>query len=634
MTSTFLGMEIGRRSANAHQQAINVVGHNLSNINTPGFSRQRVEFSAFEPIYLPGLNRAETPGQLGQGVIVERIERLRDDLLDRRIVAQASAEGYWRARDPYIREMEMIYLEPGGLSIRSKMDQFWDAWQELSLFPSDTAPRHAVLERGQTLMDGIHGRYLALRDLSDRVNEDIHMTVRQINELSTQIAGLNDTIQKVKAQGDNPNDLLDRRGLLIDRLSSLINITTDNRDPDEFMIHTNGIILVQGRIGRQFGLELNPETGYSNVIWADSRNEVEFLHRGHTGRLGALVGLRDVTIKSEIQNLDNMTMNFVSLVNEVHESAYGINGVTGTRFFVEQPFVTNILGNFDRSGNGEYDSSYIFRVSGTNVLQSRAQVGLDGVITLSAANGTRQIPYFATDTVADIINRINNSGSEVTARLNREGRLTLTATPSENWQNPDFVIRHIEDSGRFLEGYAGLLRASGPEGAFSWSVPNAVEALVGFDRMQEGFSAWEVAPIAHPSGWITINPALLRDPLSVAAGFGENGRPANPGNGEAALAIANIRNTQVMVGQFRTFDDFFAGSVGNIALLGEQSGLRLETESRVMKDLIERRQSVSGVSMDEELANMIRFQHGYNAAARFITVINSMLDTIINRMGV
>ena len=623
-----MGIEIGKRAVMAQQQGINTTGHNISNLRTPGYSRQRVEFSAFEPIYIPGLNRAETPGQIGQGVVVGRITRLRDELLDRRIVAQAGNEGYWRARDPYIRDMEKIYLEPGNNSIRSRMDDFWNAWQHLSVHPADTAPRLAVIERGQSLIDSVHERYHALKTLQDRAEQDIQMTVFQINDLSRQIAGLNNTIQKVKAQGDNPNDLLDRRDLLVDRLSSMINVSVDSRDPDEFMVHTNGIILVQGGIGRQLDLELNRETGYSNIIWSDTRRDLEMLNPTRNGRLGALLDLRDYTIRSEIQTLDNMTMNFVGLVNEIHERAYGINGATGEKFFVEHPFVTNVLGNYDRSGDGEYDSSYIFRVSGTNVLESHAQVGLEGIITISAADGLREIRYFPTDSVSDIIARINNSGAEVTARLNRDGFLTMTATPSANWENPDFVIRHIEDSGRFLEAYAGLLNSSGPEGAFSWSRPDAVDALVG------GPTSWEVAPIAHPSGWIGINPALQQDPLSVATGFGENGRPANPGNGEAALAIAAIRNTEVMVGQFKTFDDYFAVSVGRIGLLGEQSMIALETQSQVMKQLHEMRQSISGVNIDEELANMIKFQQAYSAAARFITVVNSMLDTLINRMGV
>jgi len=382
MTSTFTGIEIGKRAVDAHQQALNITGHNLSNISTKGYSRQRVEFSAFEPIYLPGLNREETPGQIGQGVVVSRITRLRDELLDRRIVAQAGGEGYWKARDPYIRDMERIYLEVGDNSIRSKMDEFWNSWQELSIHPADTAPRLAVIERGKTLVDGIHERYNALKMLQERAEEDTRMTVSQINNLSSQIAALNNDIQKIKAQGDNPNDLLDRRDLLVDMLSSKINITVDNRDPDEFMVHTNGAILVQGSIGRQFDLVLNPENGFSKVIWSETKSELELLNETRNGSLGAFMELRDVTIKSEIKTLDNMTMNFVGLVNEVHEKAYGLNGVTGVKFFAEHPFVTNVKGNYDRAGDGEYDSSYIFRISGTNILENRAQVGLEGVITL------------------------------------------------------------------------------------------------------------------------------------------------------------------------------------------------------------------------------------------------------------
>jgi flagellar hook-associated protein 1 FlgK len=206
--------------------------------------------------------------------------------------------------------------------------------------------------------------------------------------------------------------------------------------------------------------------------------------------------------------------------------------------------------------------------------------------------------------------------------------LQFQGTPAEGWENPDFVIRHVEDSGYFLEGYAGILNVRGPEGAFDWGGADAVTALQG------GAYDYAVAPIAHPSGWIEINPAILRDVSSVAAGFGENGRAANPGNGEAAIAISNLRYDRVMVGKLQTFDEYFADSVGRIGELGKQSGEQLETHNVEMKKLQELRQSVAGVSMDEELADMLRFQHGYNAAARFITTVNSMLDTLINRMGV
>jgi len=629
MTSTFMGIEIGKRGVQAHQQALYVTGHNLDNASTDGYSRQRVEMSAFEPIYLPGLNREETPGQIGQGVVIERIERLRDQLLDRRIVAQSSNEGYWTARDPYIRTMEQLYLEPGSNSVRSKMDEFWNSWQELSMFPADTAPRTAVIERGKTLIDGIHNRYQNLKALQDQADMDIQLTVERVNELSRQIAALNGDITRIQAMGDMPNDLKDRRDLLVDKLASIIDITISNFDKDEYMIHTSGFVLIQGQIGRQFDLRKGIDTeGYAHIYWQDTAQEMRF----EKGSLGALLEVRDETIAHEIRTLDNMTMNFVDLVNEVHSAGYGINGVTGLNFFSEYPFVPNVNGNYDRSGDGVMDSSYIYRINGQNTLEAQAQPGLEGVITLSGANGDIQVPYYSTDTVSDIIARINNSGAEVVARLNRDGKLALKGTPAETINgiqvNPDFVIRHVEDSGHFLTGYAGLLNnAEGAEGGgvFDWGTADAIANL------RDGAN-YAVAPIAHPSGWIEVNPAVTRDILSVASGFGENGRAANPGNGDAAHAIASIRNNPVMVGQLATFDDYFADSVGRVGLLGEQSGRALETENLIMKQLNDMRQSISGVSIDEELANMLRYQHGYNAAARFITTVNSMLDTLM-RMG-
>jgi flagellar hook-associated protein 1 FlgK len=618
-----MGLEIGKRGVQTHQQALHVTGHNIDNARTEGYSRQRLEMKAFEPIYLPGLNREETPGQIGQGVTVERIERMRDQLLDKRIIAQASSEGYWDARDPYVRMLGQMYLEPGESSVRSKMDTFWDAWQELSMYPADAAPRTAVIERGKTLIDGIHNRYHGLKGMQEQVDSDIQLTVERVNEITRQIAALNGEIVRIKALGDNPNDLMDRRDLLVDKLSAIIDVTIDSRDPDEFMVHTAGLVIVQGKVGRQLDLRKGiDDEGYAHIFWRDTGQEIRFSR----GSLGALLELRDETINAEIRTLDNMTMNFVDLVNEIHSKGYGINGVTGLNFFSEYPFVPNVNGNYDRSGNGEFDSSYIYRINGSNVLEAQAQPGFEGVITLSGPNGNIQIPYYSTDTVSDIISRINNSGAEVVARLNRDGKLSIKGTPAQPidgvHENPDFVIRHVEDSGHFLTGYAGLL---GQDGVFDWGTADAVANL-------RNGAVYSVAPIAHPSGWIEVNPALAKDPTSVASGFGFNGNAANPGNGDAAHAIASIRNNPVMVGQLSTFDDYFADSVARMGLLGEQSNRALETQNILMKELKDMRQSIAGVNVDEEMANMIRYQHGYNAAARFVSTVNAMLDVLM-RLG-
>lgn len=624
--STFSGIEMGKRSLFAHAMGIQTAGHNVSNSSTEGYSRQRVGLRAFSPLYRPDLARAETPGQIGQGVSVESVQRLRDTLLDRRIVAQAEQTGYWETRDKYILMMEQVYNEPDGTSVRARMDQFWDAWEELSLYPESTPARQAVATRGETLTDAIHNQYRALRGIGEIINGDIEAVVSQVNGALDRIAALNEEIVKVKAMGDNPNDLMDLRDVLTERLSRLLGVTFDIRDRDEeYVIHVDGMELVQGRTARRLGLASGFEnSGYYSVVWEGTGEEAQI--RG--GTLGALIELRDVDVRQQIQGLDTMAMNFVDLVNSLHREGMSPNGRTGVDFFVEQYFIENTNGNYDRDGDGAYDSSYIFRITGANALNPRSQIGLEGIMTLSAPQGTVQVPYYSTDMVADVVARINNSGAEVTASLDSSGRLTLKGTAAADPANPDFVIRHVEDSGRFLEGYAGLLAGYGADNAYTWDEPDAVASLAG-ERVQ-----FAVAPVAHPSGWIEINAAIKADANTIAAGRPSYEGVAFAGDNSVAAAIASIRNTPVMVGSTRTFDDYFAEAVTSIGLKGEQSKLSLETQEAIMKELHDARDAVSGVNIDEELADLLKFQHGYNAAARFIATVNDMLDTVINRLGV
>ena len=625
MQSTFTGIEMGKRSLIAHNTGLSTIGHNVSNASVDGYSRQRVEMSAVDPLYMPGLNRENTPGQIGQGVQVNRIERIRDMILENRIVSQGDEQGWWKARDKYLLMVEQVYNEPTESSVRNLMDKFWESWQELSLYPDELPARQAVIERGTALADGMQHRYESLKDIRTMIDEDVQVTVDRVNSILNDISGLNEQIVKIEAVGDNPNDLYDQRDRLVRDLSSIINITTDGRDPDEFTIHTGGLHLMQGKLVHGLRAEPSPQNeGYLDVVWAETGEKAWF----GGGKLASLIQLRDGDVREEIQNFDMMVVNFVDLVNENHSAGYGLNGKTGADFFKEYPFINNVAGNYDRSGDGEFDSSWVFRINGANSLGAQEQVGISGTITLSAAEGNNTIDYYPTDTVQDIVDRINYSGSEVTAGLNRLGQLTLKAAPAAQIENPDFVIRHVEDSGQFLAGYAGILAASGADGAYDWETADAVNQLQGPDTL------YAVAPLSHPSGYVEVSDLLKNDPGAVAAGYGENGRPAKPGDGSAAVAIAALRNNPVMIGNVPGFDEFFAKTVADIGLKGETAENALETEDIIMKELKDLQESISGVNMDEELANMIKFQHGYSAAARVVNTFDEMLDTIINRMGV
>lgn len=623
MGSTFSGIELGKRSIMAHTDAITTAGHNISNANTEGYSRQRVQLKEFDPLYKPDLERAERAGMIGQGMDSQSINRVRDELLDQRITEQQHSESYWETRSKYYTMIEQIYNEPNDVSIRSNMDKFWEGWQELSVHPESQAARQAVVTRGESLADSIKTKWEALMGVGNLINGDIEATVKQVNDYARQIAALNAEIVRSRGMGDNPNDLLDRRDLLVDKLSKIINITSDRRDSDEFMVHLDGHVLVQGGIARGFELEtVVDNNGYDKLVWKDTGNDAVI--KG--GTLGALIELRDVDIRSEVQSLNTMTMNFSDLVNDIHRNGYGANNVTGLDFFTQHSFVENVNGNYDRDGDGTLDHSYIFRFTGTTKLNPQEQIGLEGVMTLSGPGGNVQVAYHPTDTVETVINRINDSNGEVKAYLDRNNNLVLKGTTASAVENPDFVIRHVEDSGFFLTGYTGILQASGAAGAYDYAQADAVQALAG--------AQFAVSPVLNPAGYIEVNQALKNDVMSVAAAYKDNSGNVNAGDGRAAVEIAAIRNTKVMIGHERTFDDYFADSVTNVGLKGEQAENMHLSHSAVMEDLRSLRDSISGVNIDEELADIIKFQHGYNAAAKFVTVWDSLLDTIINRLGV
>lgn len=623
MASSFAGIEIGKRSLMAHSTQIQTAGHNISNADTEGYSRQRVNVKSFDPIYRPDLERAMVPGQIGQGTDVSSITRLKDDLLESRIVAQGNEESYWETRNKYYEMIESVYNEPNDISVRSNMDKFWQAWQELSMYPESDAARQVVVSRSESLTNSIQQQYKSLSAIGHQIDGDIEATVKQVNDYSRQIAALNNEIVRSKGMGDNPNDLMDRRDNLVEKLSHLINVTVDTKDPDEFMVHTDGQVLIQGSLARQIeSVAQIDNNGYGKLVWADTKLDAEF--RG--GQLGALLELRDKDVRTQIQSLNTMALNFADLVNDVHRNAIGKNNVTGLDFFTQHDFIENTQGNFDRDGDGIEDTSYIFRISGTNELKANEQIGLEGTMTFNANGENVQVRYFASDTVSDVINRINDSNGEVKAYLDRNNQLVLKATSSANIENPDFVIRYIEDSGMFLTGYSGILQNSGEEGAYNFAQANAVSSL-----STEQFS---VAPLANPSAYIEINPQIKNDIQSVAASFANSQGFASSSDGRAAVEMAAIRNTKIMIGSERTFDDYFAETVTNVGLKGEQAENQFASHTKIMGDLRDLRDSISGVNIDEELADIIKFQHGYNVAAKFVSVQDELLDTLINRLGV
>ncbi len=634
MNSTFMGIEIGKRGLLSHQQALHVTGHNISNAENKEYSRQRVIITAADPLYVPALNRANTPGNIGQGSVVSLVERIRDSFIDDRIVVEKDVMGYWNTRNEFIKQIEMVYNEPSDQSMRSRLDELWQSWEELSKYPEERSTREVVKQKGVNLANEVQHLYRQLDDLQKNANRQVFHRVEQINLYARDIRDLNERILKAEALGDNPNDLRDRRDALIEKLSQLVNISVGRSDRDETIVYIDGENLVQGEIIRPLAAVMDPDNhGYFKVVWRDTGTDVNI--KG--GELAGLIEIRDKVLRENINDINAFAVNLTDLVNEIHRDGFGRTGETNVDFFRHIVISDNVEGNHDLNNDGIPDVTAIFKVSGNNRLDASAAIGISGTLTFVNNRVPEQetlIDYVATDTVFSVIKKINDSRMGVVAYINHDGQLSLKSTVAGDIDKKNFMIRHLEDSGQFLVGFAGILKQSGPQGAFDY---RRINDIAKFLPDREHIT---ITPQYNPAAHMAVSDSVMRDVDKISAargrdlgGTGDYNKTNGIGDGTNALRIAAIRHRNAMVDKNVNFNDFYISLISRIGAQGEEAADRIKNQETLLKNLANLRESISGVNLDEEMANMVAFQHGYNASARVISTMNQMLETIL-RLGV
>ncbi|MBO5288801.1 MAG: flagellar hook-associated protein FlgK [Spirochaetales bacterium] len=631
MISTFHGIEMGKRSLVAHTQAMNVTGQNLNNLNTEGYSRQKIELQTFSPLYIPGLSRENTPGQIGQGVEVATVRRIRDQLVDNRIISSSKDFGYFDMKNKYLHQMQLVYAEPSVYNdpmmyntLRRGFDEFMNAWSDVANNPEEKSARTVLVEKANILTNSVQHHFQQMTDIRNNVNMEIEEKVKEVNDLAMKIANLNDRILRSEAVGDNPNDLYDKRDLFIDRLSKIADVNVSREDSNELVLYIGSKMLVQG--GEYEQLRMIPDSancGYNDIYWADGEM-VQF--RG--GELAGLVDLRDVDLYEEQKKINSFAVNVTDLVNEIHRDGFGLNGTTGNSFFIEYPYTTDASGNFDADRDGADDSTYLFKISGTNKVELTDKIGIRGEMNINGVN----IEYTETDTLQNVINKINEAGAGVNAFVNAQGKLSLKADYFTDGETPDFVLRHVEDSGMFLTGYAGILQQSGADGAFDSSNVGEVAKL-------RADSVWSIAPLTDPAVYMAVDSKIKKDVNYIAAAggvdtTGDGIKNISNGSGDSsnALRISSLKENHVMVGMSMTFSQYFENLVADVGSRAREAESGFKVQETMMNNLENLRKSVSAVNLDEEFANLIKFQHGYNATAKFVSEMDKMLETLIAKI--
>jgi flagellar hook-associated protein 1 FlgK len=325
MSGLFTGLEIGKSALSTHQLWLNIIGHNIANVNTPGYTRQRVSMTTSDPFDHP-------VGPVGTGVKAINVEHIRDLFLNQQYRQDNRELGRWNSMNKTLSQIESLFTEPSDESLGGILNDFWDSWSDLANYPENSGSRNSLVEKTNLLTAAFHRIYNRLRTLRDNVDEEISLSVDAINQRTDEIASLNAQISRAEVGGENANDLRDKRDLLIDELSEYVDVNTLEMVNGQTSVYIGSQAIVDGISSYQLGTY---ETGAKNtsineVVWKGTKRSVKILN----GQIKGSIDLRDSVIPEYMQALDDMAQALVTSVNAVHQTGYSLDGsTTGINFF-------------------------------------------------------------------------------------------------------------------------------------------------------------------------------------------------------------------------------------------------------------------------------------------------------------
>ncbi len=579
MSGLFGTLNTSKGAMFAQQTSINVTSHNIANAGTAGYSRQQARLVTSRPITLTG------PGQIGTGVTVAAIERTRDSFLDFQIRRAVSNKNMEEMKQKYLSEIESIYNEPGDTGISKLLAEFFESWQTLSDSADKEGARTVVAQKAKMLAEELNHVHKQLTDVKTNTQKEIQHSVLEVNSLIDQLNAVNKQIITITVSGNNPNDLLDTRDLLLDQLSTKFGISTNNRKLN--------------------GMTLKPE-GY----------DVDLLRNIDSEEIHKFAYVNDIEYVGEAK--DN-SGNVISGVGEYAVTYYKNGDITDTKSAVTvniqltpeqykalnegRVLITNENGNLvDKAGKELDPKSLKYDDIKDSVFKPKS----------GAINGFQNIQQ-NTD---DYITKLDTLAKTIALSVN-----AIHGDVAGNSIN-FFCIRDING--------------------------DIIDTDATKNNSGQGINA----------GNIAINDKILEDVMLINAGIDRN---SGSNDGSRAMTIAQLRNmafkiqnvdANTTLEQFKNNNGFGVTQNGVRTFLNDPSGMKIEgyftntinklgvdnedakrkiaNENALLNGLVSSRNSISGVNRDEEMVNLIQFQHSFQANAKMISTVDQLLDVVIN----
>ncbi|OPD37854.1 flagellar biosynthesis protein FlgK [Clostridium botulinum] len=617
MSGLFGTLNIGKSGMFAQQGALNTTSHNIANANTEGYSRQRVELQTTRPYCKPSMNSAAGPGQVGTGVQIVAINRVRDSFLDYQTRVELGVQGQFASRHKFLSQIENILNEPTDVGISKLFGKFFDAWGDLSLSPQTSNAKSVVMQQASALADELNHTFNELLKLKENTQMEIQQTVFEVNSMLNQINQLNQEIIQVKVAGQQPNDLMDRRDLLLDKLSAKFGIEIDKENFE-------GIKLSTSNHAKNYQDKTSPFGGEPPQIQDKDGN------------------YQDANL---VQRIDPDDVYRFSYIKDIKPKE----------------------GTTKPGEAGEYTVTYY--VGGDTKTEDNKRTLTINIESEEDFKRLDECRVLWTDKNGDVV-KINDNSS---ADENANKSIGTIGSGSCNFKNlklfepPSGELRGQMSVQQDIDKYEEQLNKLAKALAFSVNAVHTQSldsaspkdgALNFFINGEDPNNEMEIT-----AGNIALNKAIKEDPMKIIAGVTPN---SGEGDGKRALAISQIKDVFMSIqgiekgtdrkkflekffnpnDEFEfngttlhaigkdtngmTMNTYFNDIIGGLGVDEAEAQRMVKNQATSLAGFQQARDSVSGVSMDEEFANLVQFNHCYQANAKIISTVDQLLDVVIN----
>jgi flagellar hook-associated protein 1 len=618
MSSTFFGLNIGQTGLYAYQSALDTTAHNISNAETEGYTRQVMEQKAGK-----ALKVNSSYGMAGTGVSVAGVVQKREQYYDLKYWKNNTLFGEYSAKSYYMNEIESYFNEISVEGFTTTFNSMYDSLQELSKDPSSLNVRTQVVNYAKSFAEYFNSLSVNMKSIQEECNFEIRNKVDQINSCAQQIAALTKQINTLEVTGGMANDLRDQRALLVDELSEIANISVTEKKVGagfgvtSYVVKLDTVTLVDDSnfntlkvVPREAKVNQNDVEGLYEIQWDNGQN---FNMRSASlgGTLQALLEVRDGNNQFNLQGKVNAEAgdNFVTMINS------NINAIEKLNI-PETGIITVDNRNYKYTGfevvKDSSDGSFIY----TFELEDTVAVdAIEASARIGESINYKGIPYYMEQmnefvrTFTKAFNDIHRTGQDL------EGDSGMDFFSAKHKVNGrDYTFGPLLDSDDYE--YYDFDTFNSQTGGYYEPVPDD-EPLYGSYYFMTASN-------------ITVSDELIRNAYKLATTTDiTNGIEAN----DIVEKLIALKDNKKVFEQ-GTPEGFFRTLVAEIGIDTSKAASFADSQSNILDTITNQRLSVSGVDVDEEAMNLVRYQNAYNLSAKVISVMDEIYDRLINYMGV